>query len=309
MAKQKAKKGKKQQPEEKGLPRNILAMGERVEEDKNIYISQSAYKDIHRFTKNKRTNESGGFLIGSVTQELGKTNILIKAFIEARNCEATPTTLTFTHDTWNEAHKEVGKRFPKDKILGWIHTHPDFGIFLSEYDKFIHENYFSGENQIAMVVDPIRHIEGFYFWINGRLEKCPGFYIYEKTGVRIDIETDKTPPIAEAKQSPVTGIFLGVLTLAVAVLFFFNLSLNSEIEKQNKKIEDLEVTNQQLAILIEQLHPEEVQIQGNNVYYIPKVEEPVTEPATEPATEMTDELPLETEAQETPEETEINHDT
>ena len=62
------------------LPQNILPMGERVEQDKNIYISQDAYKQIHKFTKNKTTNESGGMLIGTVIEALGKTNIIISSY-------------------------------------------------------------------------------------------------------------------------------------------------------------------------------------------------------------------------------------
>ena len=297
-----AKKQKKTAPDQ-GLPQNFLAMGERVEEDKNIYISQTAYKDIHKFTKNKTTNESGGFLVGSVIEEMGKTNILIKGFVEAKGCEATPTTLTFTHETWNEAHKEIGKRFPKEKIIGWIHTHPDFGIFLSEYDKFIHQNYFNGENQVAFVVDPIQNIEGFYFWINGRLEKCRGFYIYEKTGVKIDINTEKEETGKYIKQGPslFTGVLIGLLALAIVVLFFFNLSLNEEINKQKKEIESISERNDQLVNFIASLHPENVIIQGNTMILIPPMSEPTADP--EPPTEAPTETETESEQTE-PEQTE-----
>ena len=161
------------------LPQNIIAVGDHVEENKNIYISQSVYKEIHKFTKNKTTNESGGMLVGSVIDEFGKTNIVISGFVEAKFCEATPTTLKFTHETWEYVHKEIERKHNGKKIVGWIHTHPDFGIFLSEYDKFIQQNFFSEDHQIAYVVDPIQHIEGFYFWINGNIEKCKGFYIYD----------------------------------------------------------------------------------------------------------------------------------
>ena len=66
MAKKKnSKKSVKSTPIiENALPQNILPIGERVEEDKNIYISQPVYKEIHKFTQNKTTNESGG--IGSI---------------------------------------------------------------------------------------------------------------------------------------------------------------------------------------------------------------------------------------------------
>jgi proteasome lid subunit RPN8/RPN11 len=45
------------------------------------------------------------------------------------------------------------------KIIGWIHTHPDYGIFLSENDMFIQNNYFKDINQVAYVIDPIQKEE------------------------------------------------------------------------------------------------------------------------------------------------------
>ena len=252
----KKKTGKKTQLPENALPQNILPMGERVEEDKNIYISQHVYREIRKFTKNKTQNESGGVLMGTVIREFGKTNILISGFIEAKHCEATPTTLTFTHDTWEFIHKEADKRFPGKKILGWIHTHPNFGIFLSEYDKFIHTNFFSEENQIAYVVDPIQKIEGFYFWINGKLERCKGFYIYDKTGAKINVEKEngEPSPAGEGGRGIFRSILLMILTAAVVLLLFSNLSLRSQVEQLQKQQESIVASaNASLAYLQEQI--------------------------------------------------------
>lgn len=252
----KKKTGKKTQLPENALPQNILPMGERVEEDKNIYISQHVYREIRKFTKNKTQNESGGVLMGTVIREFGKTNILISGFIEAKHCEATPTTLTFTHDTWEFIHKEADKRFPGKKILGWIHTHPNFGIFLSEYDKFIHTNFFSEENQIAYVVDPIQKIEGFYFWINGKLERCKGFYIYDKTGAKINVEKEngEPSPAGGGGRGIFRSILLMILTAAVVLLLFSNLSLRSQVEQLQKQQESIVASaNASLAYLQEQI--------------------------------------------------------
>ena len=234
------------------LPQNILPIGERVEENKNIYISQAVYKDIHKFTKNKTTNESGGMLVGSIIEEFGKTNIVISGFVEAKHCEATPTTLKFTHETWEYVHKEIDKKHKGKKIVGWIHTHPDFGIFLSEYDKFIHQNFFNEDYQVAYVVDPIQNIEGFYFWINGKIEKCKGFYIYDKTGVKIDVDIDKDEPMEEAEKSlfNIKNILLGVLSVVVVFLIFSNISTNNkleQIEEQQKTLADS--ANQSLSYM------------------------------------------------------------
>ena len=270
------------------LPQNMIAVGDHVEENKNIYISQSVYKDIHKFTKNKTTNESGGMLVGSVIDEFGKTNIVISGFVEAKFCEATPTTLKFTHETWEYVHKEIERKHNGKKIVGWIHTHPDFGIFLSEYDKFIQQNFFSDEHQIAYVVDPIQHIEGFYFWINGNIEKCKGFYIYDKTGVEITVGSEKEIQDSESKSSMFSfkNILLAVLSVTVALLVFANISTNSKL----KEIEKQQITltnsaNQSLAAMQQQIWSQSVEIQ--ELQSVLKEAGIIVEP-TEPETDTTD---------------------
>ena len=247
-------KKKALQPEltENMLPQNILPIGDRVEENKNIYILQSVYKEIHKFTQNKTTNESGGMLVGTVLEEFGKTNIIISGFVEAKYCEATPTTLKFTHETWEYVHKEIEKKHPGKKIVGWIHTHPDFGIFLSEYDKFIHQNFFNEDYQVAYVVDPIQKIEGFYFWINEKIEKCKGFYIYDKTGAKITVGAD-TEEAAVAKESSIFSIrnvLIAVLAVAVILLTFSNISTNQKLSKLEEQQKTLgESANQSLSYM------------------------------------------------------------
>lgn len=284
MAKKKSSGGRKnrQSLPENALPQNILPMGERVEEGKNIYLSQKVYRQIHKFTRNKLTNESGGVLVGTTVEEFGKINILVSGFIEAKYCEATPTTLKFTHATWDYIHQEMDKRFPGMKIMGWIHTHPDFGIFLSDYDKFIHENFFSEENQIAYVVDPIRKEEGLYFWINGRLERCKGFYIFDRTGVKIDISSDpEEESTGKEGLLSVRNILLAVLTGAVVFLLFGNLSLRSEIDRLQLQQETIVATaNQSLGYLQQQIQALQTRV-GELEQIIQELKSGEEAPATE----------------------------
>lgn len=219
-------------PDQKILPQNILLFGDPIEGDKIIYISQPVYRTIHRFTKDKTTNESGGILLGDVIEDFGKTHILIKGFVEAKYSEGTPTTLKFTHKTWDHIHKTIAARFHDMKILGWIHTHPDFGIFLSEYDKFIQENFFNAENQVAYVIDPIQHDEGFYFWRDGKLESARGFYVFDKTGktIMVDPEENEKPKTVPQKQTNTTNLLLIILLLILVIgLLIMNLSLRQRV--------------------------------------------------------------------------------
>lgn len=180
-------------------------------------------------------------LIGNVIEEFGKTNIIVNGFIEAKFCEATPTTLKFTHETWEFVHKEMDKKFPGQKIVGWIHTHPNFGIFLSEYDKFIQENFFKEDYQIAYVVDPIQDIEGFYFWINGKIERCKGFYKFDKMGAKIESDVEPKNDRDEEAGSlfNLKNILITALVLCVLFLTFSNISQNKEINNLKKQQDNL----------------------------------------------------------------------
>ena len=292
MAKKKTKKAKsKPQEDLGGLPQNIVAVGERVTEDKNIYIAQNVYKKIRRFAANKTENESGGMLIGDVRQEFGKMHIIISGFIEAKYTDATPTTLKFTHETWDYCHKEMAERFPGKKIVGWIHTHPNFGIFLSEYDKFIHENFFSDEHQIAYVVDPIQNTEGFYFWINGVLTKCPGFYIYDQTGKKITVEVDEdsknVTPASVRSPLSTQNVVIAALCTVVVVMVFVIMSLCSRINALEDNITEMtSAYNYNFAIMTQQISTQQAQIDA------------LTPEETTEETEITEETSDETETQE-----------
>ena len=59
-----------------------------------------------------------------------------------------------------------------ESLLGWQHTHPGLGVFLSEQDLFIHRNFFAEAWQIALVVDPRRQDFAFFHWRQGQVRDC-----------------------------------------------------------------------------------------------------------------------------------------
>lgn len=230
------------------LPQNIVPVGERVFDDKNIYIHQKVYAQIHKFAANKTENEHGGILVGRILNEMGKENTIIEGFIEAKYNAATPTTLTFTHETWDYFHSEMDRKYKDKKIVGWIHTHPNFGIFLSENDRFIQQNFFTDANQVAYVVDPIQNDEGFFFWVKENLERCPGFYLFDKNGVKIkqkawSTDSDELNEDVIVKNSKINPI----LTIALVFIIFINVFV---IMQQYRRIDVLEkrVEDQELVL-------------------------------------------------------------
>ena len=74
------------------------------------------------------------------------------------------TNVTFTAETWQHIHDTMDRDHPDEKILGWYHTHPGFGIFLSDMDIFICDNFFNLPWQVAFVYDPQSGEEGNFIW-------------------------------------------------------------------------------------------------------------------------------------------------
>ena len=129
------------------------------------------------FASDNRSSECGGVLIGEVFQDDLGMYITIDAMIEAKNAASSHTSLTFTHETWDYIYRIKDENYPTQRIIGWFHTHPGFGVFLSKHDLFIHESFFNQEWQVALVVDPVRYQAGFFAWYDNEVGRVPGFFV------------------------------------------------------------------------------------------------------------------------------------
>ena len=238
------------------LPLNFITFGEIEHDDVKVYIKQDVYKALEKYSLADTEHERGTIILGDYHEELGKMHVIISNYIEARYTDASASTLTFTHETWDYVYKEQNGKYPDKKIVGWQHTHPSYGIFLSNYDLFIQENFFNLPFQVAYVIDPIQNIRGFFQWKNGKIEKLKGYYIYDDIGKTIKIEqTRKEYNKQEVKKQGMLFHVLSIIAVAVAfisLIFMFNMSrmllkqddmrheLEQTIQEQNERINAFE---------------------------------------------------------------------
>jgi proteasome lid subunit RPN8/RPN11 len=99
--------------------------------------------------------EVGGILVGYLGEDADGRFVHVQAVIRAEQAREQGAHVTFTHETWNHIHGEMDSRHRGQEIVGWYHTHPGFGVFLSEMDTFIHENFFNQPHHVALVFDPL----------------------------------------------------------------------------------------------------------------------------------------------------------
>jgi proteasome lid subunit RPN8/RPN11 len=141
-------------------------------------------RKIRQHARMSMKAEVCGVLIGNTEHE----RMTVEACIAGINAAQGGAHVTFTQDTWEHIYKIKDKEYPDDKIVGWYHSHPGFGVFLSEHDLFIQQNFFSNPQQVAWVYDPHTDEEGCFGWIGGNIEKLSAI----RVGYSQEVEVTST---------------------------------------------------------------------------------------------------------------------
>jgi proteasome lid subunit RPN8/RPN11 len=159
--------------------------------------------------------EKGGVLVGSVDEATG--NVTIVAAIPAHRAVSAPASLTFTHEAWDEVNAVLAEEFPSHRMVGWYHSHPLFGIFLSEYDTFIHSNFFNASWQIAYVVDPVLGQSGFFGWEDEKIVRLESWIVLAHGSAKSVREPEKgSSPGSQADSTRTAGLSArGILVVGV----------------------------------------------------------------------------------------------
>ncbi|MFH1633903.1 MAG: Mov34/MPN/PAD-1 family protein [Chloroflexota bacterium] len=149
-----------------------------------IAFDKAAYADVVVHAKESLDKEICGVLVGEICEDDEGLFVCAKAAIRGKAAHQNRAHVTFTQQTWNTIHKEKDEKYSGLWIVGWYHSHPGFGVEISDMDRFIQENFFSSETQFGFVTDPlngevaivVNTAEGVCnvdrFWVDAREHKC-----------------------------------------------------------------------------------------------------------------------------------------
>jgi proteasome lid subunit RPN8/RPN11 len=120
-----------------------------------VSIRQTALLAIHTHLDGDHTRERGGFIAGRSSRSNGsKTRVVIDDYLPALRATGTPTRLEIPPEDFFSAQERVdGDQL---NMLGWVHSHPNLGVFLSSYDQFLWSSFFGRPYQLAIVIDPVK---------------------------------------------------------------------------------------------------------------------------------------------------------
>lgn len=202
-----------------------------------VHLSRDVRDAIFRHGMNHQDREVGGILVGSVSQDNnGKYIVDIVGAVEAGAAPGNQSQMQFTGEVWFHLLQSVRQRYPDQKVVGWYHTHPNLGAFLSDDDVASHRVAFSHPWHIACVCDPIRNQFCFFGWDDSELKAIKGFYIYgvhreKPTAV---LHSEKTTIPANRMVAIIAPLFIVILVLGIYSIYMTTVVANLSQADQKK---------------------------------------------------------------------------
>ena len=131
----------------------------------NVLEEIRAHADLHP------SIEVCGVMVGTVYETPQASFVYVDAMIRGEASSGRSTQVTFTAETWQHIHRVMEAEHAGKRIIGWYHTHPGFGIFLSEMDLFIQRHFFNAAWQMAFVYDPTAVEAGMFAWRQAQVRR------------------------------------------------------------------------------------------------------------------------------------------
>lgn len=132
-----------------------------------VYISEEAYDSLTSHLEADVSVEHGGILFGQAYTDF-KHGIYVEitAAVAAPRTIGTGAHLEFTSESWQEIMNYAKEAHPEANIVGWYHSHPNLGVFMSGTDMTTQRAFFSHPWCVSIVYDPVRNKIGYFLGAN-----------------------------------------------------------------------------------------------------------------------------------------------
>lgn len=134
----------------------------------DVLLDEAPLRAMQAHALSSLDREVAGVMVGRQPEKQpdGRYVVHVIDSIVAKYTVMQGASVTYTPESWRYMTDTLWERYPDESavIVGWYHTHPGFGIFLSGMDLFIHQNFFTQIWHIAYVLDPRARTSGFFCW-------------------------------------------------------------------------------------------------------------------------------------------------
>lgn len=146
-----------------------------------VVLHEEVFLTMDQFALDNQNREFGGLLLGFVSspEEGRRQQITIEQFLPIPDQQGV-SRFVISRQDWEAALAQLELQYPGYEIVGWMHTHPGFGTFLSQLDKEQHHRHFKEPWHLAYVIDPHYMARAFYLYVDEEWRRVNGYYIQQK---------------------------------------------------------------------------------------------------------------------------------
>ena len=122
-----------------------------------VILPHAVFDKMMLYLKGDRTTERIGILTGRpyTKSSNGQLLLCVDDAISVDDIHATDIRVAIEKNAWKDVWTRLSVTV-KSRIVGWYHSHPDHGVFLSATDLATQSLWFAQEWKVAIVVDPVR---------------------------------------------------------------------------------------------------------------------------------------------------------
>jgi len=132
--------------------------------DQMIGISREAMAAMERHVRSDLRREQVGLLFGRVTarEDGAGSTTHVDCAIPIGTSNASATHVVLTHESAGDVAQALSAMPSGATVVGWFHSHPGLGVFLSGTDLRTQRDCFGADWQVAVVLDPQRSEMGVF---------------------------------------------------------------------------------------------------------------------------------------------------
>ena len=137
----------------------------------SLFISMSAIEAMtdHADEGYLDNKEIMGLMMGrSYSDDIGE--YVLVTDIATSGLDSDEVSVRFNHDSLEDLFESIDTSDGKN-IVGWYHSHPGFGCYLSSTDMKTHEGIFGEELGFAVVIDPSDSTLKAFTFCNGEVKE------------------------------------------------------------------------------------------------------------------------------------------
>ena len=266
----------------KPIPKSIEAFKSEREirnaKKEKVYITKIALKHLKGHLGSNTRVEQGGILFGNAYEDPQyKIYVEIKSAVAAPSTIGTGAHLEFTSDSWQGIMDYAKNTHPQENIIGWYHSHPNLGVFMSGTDMNTQRAFFHHPWCVSIVCDPVRREIGYFLGAkaehvnvvefggggaeNIRFSEPADKALDSRIKYSQEEETSKDETNQEIEQknqtigsgrnrnnfTPLVLVTLLILMVGIILKFLLQIPFNNSISQSNQNGSNLSVSQSQVG--------------------------------------------------------------